>query len=108
MVFRKTYLDAYGVIVYTCSIAGGMNMPNIKTAISIEESIFQQANSLSREMKISRSKLFSLAVRDFIAKQENIELLHRINQAHQDDNTNENDLIPRVKLKQRKILEGTW
>ena len=41
-------------------------MENIKTAISIEKSLFTQANALARKMKVSRSRLFVLALEDFI------------------------------------------
>jgi metal-responsive CopG/Arc/MetJ family transcriptional regulator len=39
-------------------------MPGVKTAISLEENLLHQVNELANNMHISRSKLFSLAVKD--------------------------------------------
>jgi antitoxin MazE6 len=43
-------------------------MPNIKTAVSLEESLFKRVDSLSRELRISRSRLFSLALEEFVSR----------------------------------------
>ncbi len=37
-------------------------MTSIKTAISLEESLFKQAEDLARELQIPRSHLYALAV----------------------------------------------
>lgn len=54
-------------------------MHAIKTAISIEKNLFDQAEKMARTMKVSRSKLFVIALQDFIEHQKNKELL-RANQ----------------------------
>ena len=41
---------------------------NIKTAISLEENLFNQVSQLANDMHVSRSKLFTLAVKDFLKK----------------------------------------
>ena len=56
-------------------------MANVKTAISIDKSLFEQADTIAREMKVSRSSLFALALQDFIRHHQNEELLRRINDA---------------------------
>ena len=47
----------------------------IKTAISVDEALFEKAKTLARELDISRSRLFALAVQEFIEKHENQHLL---------------------------------
>ncbi len=42
-------------------------MANVKTAISLEESLFHQIEAVAQEMQIPRSRLFVLAVRIFSA-----------------------------------------
>ena len=37
-------------------------MQTVKTAISIQEGLFEQAETLARQIKISRSRLFVLAL----------------------------------------------
>jgi len=57
---------------------------SVKTAISIQEDLFQEVNKIAKELKVSRSKLFVLAVQDFIKKQESQKLLSQINKAFSD------------------------
>lgn len=59
-------------------------MPSVKTAISIDESLFREAEALARKLNISRSKLFARAVEEYIRERENEELLERLNAAHAD------------------------
>ncbi|TWI75567.1 hypothetical protein LZ24_00614 [Desulfobotulus alkaliphilus] len=59
-------------------------MPNIKTAISIEKPIFEKMDILAKDLKISRSQLFSMAAKEFIERHKNLELLKSINQAYED------------------------
>lgn len=59
-------------------------MPNIKTAISIEQPIFEEMDSLAKKLKISRSRLFSIAAQEFIERHRNLEFLESLNQAYED------------------------
>lgn len=58
---------------------------SVKTAISIEENLLKKANELAKQMHTSRSKLFSLALLDFIKKNENQKLFETINNAYDSD-----------------------
>jgi metal-responsive CopG/Arc/MetJ family transcriptional regulator len=57
---------------------------SVKTAISMQEDLFRKVNKVAKELKVSRSKLFVLAVQDFIKKQESQALLSQINNAFSD------------------------
>ena len=57
---------------------------SVKTAISIQKELFQEVNKLAEELHVSRSKLFVLAVRDFIKKYENKKIISQINKAYSD------------------------
>ena len=59
-------------------------MPNVKTAISIEKPIFEQMDILAKNLNVSRSRLFTMAAREFIERHKNIELLKQINDAYED------------------------
>ena len=59
-------------------------MPTVKTAISIQESLFQQVDEVARQLEISRSKLFVTAVEAYLQRYENQELLKAINSAYDD------------------------
>jgi metal-responsive CopG/Arc/MetJ family transcriptional regulator len=84
-------------------------MANIKTAISLHKSLFEQVESLARDMKVSRSRLFVLAVEDYLRRQQNLQLLEKINQAYADaPDTTEHKQRRKMRRTQRKIVEGTW
>ena len=81
-------------------------MPGVKTAISLEENLFNQVNKLARDMHVSRSKLFTLAVKDFLQKQENKKLLDLLNAAYSDLQNDEEKVVSKaMHKKQRKIVE---
>jgi metal-responsive CopG/Arc/MetJ family transcriptional regulator len=84
-------------------------MESIKTAISIDKSLFAQANALARKMKISRSRLFVLALEDFIREQENRELLAKINAVYENEpDESEKTLRRKTRRSHRRLVEGQW
>lgn len=60
------------------------NMANVKTVISLQEALFEQAEALANELKISRSRLFSLALENFIRRSCNQQLLEKLDTAYED------------------------
>ena len=42
------------------------NTTNMKTAISVPDNLFQQIEEASKKMEISRSRLFSMAIQEFL------------------------------------------
>lgn len=56
-------------------------MPAIKTAVSIDEVLFEQAKELARLMNVSRSKLISLALDEFVRKHQEEDMIRRINES---------------------------
>jgi metal-responsive CopG/Arc/MetJ family transcriptional regulator len=84
-------------------------MPNVKTAISLQKSLFEQADSLAREMKVSRSRLFVLALEDFVRRYQNQQLLEKINQAYLDPpDVVEQKRLNKRRRSHRKLVEGEW
>jgi metal-responsive CopG/Arc/MetJ family transcriptional regulator len=84
-------------------------MANVKTAVSLQKSLFEQVDSLAREMNISRSRLFVLALEDFIHRYQNRQLLEQINQAYSDTHDpDEQSHLERMQVHQRKLVEGEW
>jgi len=81
----------------------------IKTAISIEKSLFDQAENIARTMKVSRSKLFVIALQDFIEHQKNKEMLAQINAAYSDEpDEMEQTLRSKSRRQHRRIVGGKW
>lgn len=84
-------------------------MAHIKTAISLQESLFQQVDHLAHEMKVSRSRLFVLALEDYVRRHQNRQLLEKINQAYKDPNdANERKRLRKARRLHRRVIEGEW
>jgi len=84
-------------------------MANIKTAISLQKSLFEQVEALARELKVSRSRLFVLAIEDFIHRYQNRQLLEKINQAYQDGpDAAEQSRLGQMRRHHRQIVQGEW
>jgi metal-responsive CopG/Arc/MetJ family transcriptional regulator len=80
-------------------------MPGVKTAISLDEKLFNRVNKLAKKMHVSRSRLFTLAVDDYLKKQENEYLLAQLNKAYAETDDEEIKISNSMKSKQRKIVE---
>lgn len=81
-------------------------MPSVKTAISIDEQLFERANSLARELGVPRSHVFTIALEDYLRRRESQALLDQINAALEDDPQEEERQIAReMERRQRKVLD---
>ena len=84
-------------------------MQAIKTAVSLDKSIFDQAEALANTLKVSRSKLYSIALQDFFEHQKNRELLAQINAVYDDEpDTNEKRVQNKLRRQHRRMAEGEW
>ena len=84
-------------------------MANVKTAISLQKTLFEQVEALAREMKVSRSRLFVLALEDFVRRYQNQQLLEKINLAYQDaPDRAEQKRLRKMRRQHRKVVEGEW
>lgn len=84
-------------------------MTKTKTAISLNESLFAQADAIAQEMKISRSELFSIAVEEFIERRQNQKLLETLNEIYKDGpDPSEQQVLREVKPKYRQMFEDEW
>ena len=80
-------------------------MPGIKTAISIDKSLFEKAERLAQDMNVSRSKLFSLAIKDYIKKQENRFLLAELNSVYgKEQDQEEQNLVESHRKKHKNVI----
>ena len=81
-------------------------MENIKTAISLQKSLFQQADQMASELKISRSRLIALAVEKFIHDYESRKMLETLNEVYADGpDPEERSVLEAMREHQRKLLE---
>jgi predicted transcriptional regulator len=84
-------------------------MKMAKTTISVHEDILRVAEQLAHQMNISRSRLFSLALSNFIQRRKNFELLEQINKAYEDaPDINDKRWLREAKRSQRRFVEDKW
>jgi metal-responsive CopG/Arc/MetJ family transcriptional regulator len=84
-------------------------MATVKTDISLSKALLEEVETVAREMKISRSRLFVMAVRDFIRRYQTRRLVEQFNQAYQDGpDAEEQQQLRHMRRVQRKLLEDEW
>lgn len=84
-------------------------MSSIKTAVSLDETLFAKAENLSKKLHISRSRLFSLALKAFIRRLENENLLLEINNAYADfPDQDEQVMLNGMLFHQQKAINDKW
>jgi metal-responsive CopG/Arc/MetJ family transcriptional regulator len=82
---------------------------SVKTAISIQESLFDQVNDLAEELQIPRSQLFTLAVEEFVKRHENRRIFETLNEVYEDaPDPDEEALYEGWRRQQRQLVEGDW
>jgi metal-responsive CopG/Arc/MetJ family transcriptional regulator len=81
----------------------------IKTAISIQKSLFEEAENLAQELKVSRSELFGLAIETYVRNHQNQKLLQEINQAYADEpDPSENVRLTKMRKHHRNMVRNAW
>ena len=81
-------------------------MPSVKTAISLDKELLMSVDRLASDLHISRSKVFALAVQNFLKIRENQSLLEQLNKAHEDFPDKEEKAISKAMCtKYGKIVE---
>ena len=81
----------------------------MKTAISIDDLLLRDADETARRMGLSRSRLFSLAVGDFLQRQRQEQMLLQLNEVYANGREPaEKGLLARIKAKVRPAVKDRW
>ena len=82
----------------------------IRTAISIQKPLFDQAEILAQQLNISRSHLVGIALEKFIQNYHNQTLLDQINKAcdNEQHNTDETIYLSKMRKHHRNLVEDEW
>ena len=82
-------------------------MPHhIKTAISLEPSLFDELVSLARSMRVSRSHLLAQALAEYLERRQNQAMLARINDAYAEGPDEAEQAILRHAGRQHRKIVG--
>ena len=82
-------------------------MRNVKTAISLEKPVFDQMDSLAKNLNVSRSRIFAMAAREFIQRHNNMELLKMINEAYKDSSETEPTVVM-MRSHHYRMVKDQW
>ena len=81
----------------------------MKTAISIEDGLLQEADKTAQRMGLSRSRLFALAVQDFLQRQRQEQMLLRLNGVYASGSEpGDKLLLKRIKAKVHSAVKERW
>jgi metal-responsive CopG/Arc/MetJ family transcriptional regulator len=76
----------------------------MKVALSIPDDLFETAETVSKRLGVSRSRLYATALAEFLAKHRGRKMTERLNTVYA---TEESRLEPGVRRVQRRSLERT-
>ena len=77
----------------------------VKTAISLQQYLFDEVNALAAELNMSRSKFFVVAAEAFIEKMQHKKMLLQINAAYsQNDIAEDANLMQSMRNKQAQLV----
>ena len=83
-------------------------MPAVKTAVSMDEELFRQVEETAQEMKVSRSRVVVLALRDYLKRRERRRITEQLNAVYGEDyelDEEDKGFIRRGKRTIRRIAE---
>jgi hypothetical protein len=94
---------------YTFGITKVHVMAAVKTAISIDKPLFEATQRLARKLKVSRSRLFTLALERYLESHNNQRLLTKLNRVHGGERDGDEIELRRAALRNhRTLIEGDW
>lgn len=68
----------------------------VKTAISLDDTLFEQVETLMQELEMSRSRVIATALKEFIKRRERQKILEKLNEVYKDGPTEEEEVAKRV------------
>jgi metal-responsive CopG/Arc/MetJ family transcriptional regulator len=78
----------------------------MKTAISIKDTLFQRAENFARKSKMSRSQLFSEAVKEYLEKREKEEITKNLNEVYAEEDSSVDPTV--LKMALLSLPEDEW
>ncbi len=78
----------------------------MKTAVSLNDELVREADEAARQMGLSRSRLFAVAISEFLQRKKQQEMLLQLNEVYAEGLTpGEKSLLKHIKAKARRITE---
>jgi len=91
----------------------GVRNMTAKTAISLDDALLERVDVVARETGLSRSKLFSLSMREYLDRYEHRRILEALNEVYGDSTADiatyeDAALAAHHRARHRRRLEDSW
>lgn len=77
---------------------------NVKAGISVNRGLAEDADTLAREMGVTRSGLYAMALREFIRRHESASLLEKLNEVYREPDPEDESLLRGIKRHGRRAM----
>ena len=81
----------------------------VKTAISLDKELLDKVESLASALQVSRGVVFTLAIKEFLARHNDAGMLESLNAVYGDDiDAQDAELLDRHRRRLAIRMEGQW
>lgn len=80
----------------------------MKTAISIEAPLLEETDRTARKLGLSRSRVVSLALADYLRHQRNQQIVEQLNHVYAESGALDKSLAAKLKDKFRSTVKDRW
>lgn len=78
----------------------------MKTAVSLDDDLLQEADEAARQMGLSRSRLFAVAISEFLKRKKQEQMLRQLNEIYAEGITPvDKRVLRQIKARVRRIAE---
>ena len=70
----------------------------MKTAISLPDPVFEEAESLAKQLGVSRSELYTKALRAYLSKYNHDRILSKLNQVYSEESSEPDPILTKMQL----------
>jgi predicted transcriptional regulator len=79
---------------------------SMKTAVSVPDELFRQAEATARRLRVSRSELYAKAIAEFLNRQDGKSITERLNDVYSRQSAKVDPGLHRAQLK--SLEEDAW
>ncbi|NEO41822.1 MAG: hypothetical protein F6J90_38090 [Moorea sp. SIOASIH] len=70
----------------------------MKTAISLPDSVFEEAEALAQQMGLSRSELYLKALKAYLKRYNRNQILHKLNEVYSKENSELDPVMAKIQF----------
>ncbi|MCY7276664.1 MAG: hypothetical protein LH702_23750 [Phormidesmis sp. CAN_BIN44] len=70
----------------------------MKTAISLPDSVFEEAEALAQQLQLSRSELYTRALQAYLKKYSRDQILHKLDQVYSKESSELDPVMARIQF----------